>query len=221
MYDLIIELGQTIAKHGLSLSALGTAIFVLLKQRKVKRLLRKRLPALFKDDTDVLNYQDRQIRIENDVKAIRQYLGVPEWNAAETNSIVSGGRHSLISSRWALLGARFARQSTRRQSRMKAYLKKLGSRKFQAFLAITIPNMIVMFGFILGNIDLEGEVNEWMPAINLVIQAIVTAVYQKEESKIDVATVNAGAIPSESAPAAVVVEVSNAAYTSPEDAGNV
>ncbi|WP_214629981.1 hypothetical protein [Paenibacillus agaridevorans] len=70
---------------------------------------------------------------------------------------------------------------------MKAYLKKLGSRKFQAFLAVTIPNIIIMIGFIFGDIDLEGKVNEWMPAINLVIQAIVTAVYQNYETKTDVA----------------------------------
>lgn len=71
---------------------------------------------------------------------------------------------------------------------MKNYLNKLGSRKFQAFLAVTIPNIIIMFGFILGDIDLEGEVNEWMPAINLVIQAITTATYQRAEAKVDAAT---------------------------------
>lgn len=73
---------------------------------------------------------------------------------------------------------------------MKDYLKKLSSRKFQAFLAVTIPNMIIMFGFLLGGIDLEGQVNEWMPAINLVIQAITTAVYQGIEGSVDKA--NAG-----------------------------
>lgn len=80
MYDLILELGQAITKHGLSLSALGTAIFVLLKQRKVKRLLRKRLPWLLRDDADVLNYQDRQIRIEAKVDALMSAGGI-EWDA--------------------------------------------------------------------------------------------------------------------------------------------
>lgn len=70
---------------------------------------------------------------------------------------------------------------------MKLYLAKLGSRKFQAFLAVTIPNLIIMFGFVFGGIDLEGVVNQWMPAINLVIQAITTAAYQSAESKVDVA----------------------------------
>lgn len=68
---------------------------------------------------------------------------------------------------------------------MKEYLKKLGSRKFQAFLAVTIPNMIIMFGFIFGGIDLEGNVNEWMPAINLGIQFVTTAVYQAVEGGVD------------------------------------
>lgn len=62
---------------------------------------------------------------------------------------------------------------------MKLYLAKLGSRKFQAYLAVTIPNLIILFGFIFGNIDLEGRVNEWMPAINLCIQALVTLIYSQ------------------------------------------
>lgn len=80
---------------------------------------------------------------------------------------------------------------------MKEYLKKLGSRKFQAFLAVTIPNMIIMFGFIFGDIDLEGAVNQWMPAINIVIQVIATAVYQMIEGKIDKANANKEQLPPE------------------------
>lgn len=75
---------------------------------------------------------------------------------------------------------------------MKQYLKKLGSRKFQAFLAVTIPNMIIMFGFIFGGIDIEGKVNEWMLAINLVIQAITTAIYQGVEGGVDKANAKGG-----------------------------
>ncbi|MCI3922426.1 hypothetical protein MO973_19525 [Paenibacillus sp. TRM 82003] len=75
---------------------------------------------------------------------------------------------------------------------MKDYLRKLGSRKFQAFLAVTIPNLIIMFGFIFGGIDLEGDVNEWMPAINLVIQAITTAIYQGAEAGVDKANALGG-----------------------------
>lgn len=62
---------------------------------------------------------------------------------------------------------------------MKLYLAKLGSRKFQAYLAVTIPNLIILFGFIFGNVDLEGRVNEWMPAINLGIQTIATFIYSQ------------------------------------------
>jgi hypothetical protein len=52
--------------------------------------------------------------------------------------------------------------------------------------------MIIMFGFIFGDIDLEGEINKWMPAINLVIQAIVSAVYQKIEGDADKAHIGKG-----------------------------
>lgn len=84
MYDFILEIGHAIMRNGLSLSALGTALFVLLKQRKVKRIIRKRLPWLLRDDADVMNYEARQIRIESKLDALMNAGGI-QWDADSLN----------------------------------------------------------------------------------------------------------------------------------------
>lgn len=171
----------------MSPTALVVALIALFKTKRFKRFVGRHAPWMFRDDTDILNYQDRQIRIEDKIDALMSAGGVT-WNAAETNYIASSEKRMLISSRLGRLNVLFAKQHILRGNRtMKTYLKKLGSRKFQAFLAVTIPNMIIMFGFILGDIDLEGKVNEWMPAINLFIQSVTTGIYQWAESRVDVA----------------------------------
>lgn len=194
MYDLIIELGQTIAKHGLSLSALGTAIFVLLKQRKVKRALRKRLPWLLKDDADVMNYEARQIRIENDVRAIKEHLGVREWDAEKKDSLPVGAKVSLIS-RWVDMcrvtsaNVSMVKESTtyfhRRDKTMKAYLKKLTRTKLQAYLLATIMNIALLVGYVMDVQDIQSKVDAWMPMANMTVQTVLTLIYVWVEGSID------------------------------------
>lgn len=216
-YDAALEIAHTIWKNGLSLSALGTALYVLLRQKKVKRMLAKAFPWLRDDDSEIKEYVSNQVVImENqrremhNQRLIMETLVVEGWAAplsqtSQLPSVTDGRKSSLKSICAARVRAVITGASTCRTERlyhsktnegsmitMKAYLKKLGSRKFQAFLAVTIPNMIIMFGFILGDIDLEGQVNQWMPAINLIIQAVATAIYQKIEGNADVARLNAG-----------------------------
>lgn len=191
--DLFLDLVNAINKHGISWAALVAFLIAILKNREaILKLINRG------------KRQETQLdRIEHKLDALMIKEGV-EWSAAETSYIASLERRLLISSRLGRLNAQSVRKFIMRgKRRMKSYLKKLGSRKFQAFLAVTIPNMIIMFGFILGDIDLEGQVNQWMPAINLVIQAITTATYQQAESKSDVASIKAEAIPPESVLTAV------------------
>jgi uncharacterized membrane protein len=76
MYDLIIEMAHTLWKNGFSLTALGTAVFVLLKQRKVKKRLRRYIPWLLEDDSEVKAYIHNQ-------HLIMERLGI-EWNGPES-----------------------------------------------------------------------------------------------------------------------------------------
>lgn len=68
---------------------------------------------------------------------------------------------------------------------MKEYLKKLGKTKFQAFLLVTIINLVSFIAYLTGNLKLNDQVQQWMPVINLLVQAIATAVYQIIEGSID------------------------------------
>lgn len=171
-----------------TIAALLSLAYTLL-EKFGRKLITNQLKRLFhvKDKSAFSTYVENQKRIESKVDMLIKERGLT-WSASEIVYTESTGKRLLTSSQLGRLNALFARKSTMRgKHKMKSYLKKLGSRKFQAFLAVTIPNMIIMFGFILGDIDLEGQVNQWMPAINLVIQAITTATYQQAEGKVDAA----------------------------------
>jgi hypothetical protein len=196
MFDLIVGLGESFIKHGVSLSFIGAALFVVLKQRPSKRWIRRHFPRLLQDDADVINYEARQIRIENDVRAIKAHLGVKE--CVERNDLSqSMGKHSLKSSTKGKLFAPIVSvftatglttYSKRRNKRMKQLLIKWGSRKFQAFLLVTITNMIVFIGFLMGVGDIEERVTEWTPLINVGLQFLAGTVYMMVEGKVDTAT---------------------------------
>ncbi|QHT60676.1 hypothetical protein GXP70_12480 [Paenibacillus lycopersici] len=76
MYDLVLEMAHAVWKNGLSLSALGTAVYVLLKQRKVKRALRRLLPWLLEDDSDIKPYIANQLIIMENQRRALAALGV-------------------------------------------------------------------------------------------------------------------------------------------------
>lgn len=68
---------------------------------------------------------------------------------------------------------------------MKEYLKKLGRTKFQAFLLMTATNITSLIMVLNGSLNVDADVEKWMPAINLVIQLVVSAVYMIVEGSID------------------------------------
>ncbi|MFD0673918.1 hypothetical protein [Cohnella sp. GCM10027633] len=198
MYDIVLEIVHAIMKNGLSLSALGTALFVLLKQRKVKRALRKRLPWLLRDDSDVLNYEARQIRIEAKIDALMSAQEVT-WDAEKNDSSISTEKKSSISS-WAgkssvhIADAYTAKESTttlRGNREMKEYLKKLGRTKFQAFLLATFTNIGLLIGYLMNVNDVQSEVSAYTPLFIGVSQLVAGMVYQWVEGSIDKAKVKA------------------------------
>lgn len=172
---MIFDAIEVFVRYGFSWVAVGV---LLVRNRRLRKYINLHLPKILRDNTD-----SDLAEIKRDVKEIKEHIGVKSSGPIETLSNTEARSYRRLS----LLLQMVKNQKNRRKKKMKLYLAKLGSRKFQAFLAVTIPNLIIMFGFVFGGIDLEGVVNQWMPAINLVIQAITTAAYQSAESKVDVA----------------------------------
>lgn len=70
-------------------------------------------------------------------------------------------------------------------TKMKEYLKKLGSRKFQAFLIIAVTNIIMLTGYLLNVADIQAIADSWMPIINLGVLFVTTIVYQLVQGSVD------------------------------------
>src|SRR5690606_555114 len=87
-------------KNGLTLSALGTVLYVLLKQRRVQKPLRRVFPWLFTNDADIAHYEARQKRIEAKIDALSAHMGVPPCGPYETGKVgVQSLKHSSKPSR--------------------------------------------------------------------------------------------------------------------------
>jgi N-acetylmuramoyl-L-alanine amidase len=76
MYDFLISLLETIFRHGWSLSSAGAIVFLLLKQRKIKKRLKKYFPWMFAEENDVRAYATNQLIILENQKRIMITLGV-------------------------------------------------------------------------------------------------------------------------------------------------
>jgi hypothetical protein len=199
MYDWIIDSLNAVWRHGWSLTALGTAIFALLKQRKVKAQLRRLIPWLFADDSDIRQYVQNQQRIESKIDALLEREGIV-WQSASSNGTtgkVSTRRIGFTSSSAVKSVVRGVVRSiiyliSKGWITMKEYLKKLGRTKFQALLASLIVNIASAVLFMNGTIDIDPEINRWMPVINISVTAISTWVYIFVEGGIDKAKVQGG-----------------------------
>lgn len=84
MYDLLIGLFEAIFRHGWSLSTAGAIVFLLLKQKKMKNQLKRFLPWMFAEDSEIKAYMQNQILIMRNQEQIMLALGV-EPCAADLN----------------------------------------------------------------------------------------------------------------------------------------
>lgn len=76
MYDFILELLSTLFRHGFSVSSAVAIVFLLLRQRKIKKRLSKFFPWMFGDDNDVKAYMGNQLVIMENQQRIMFALGV-------------------------------------------------------------------------------------------------------------------------------------------------
>ncbi|MEF3306693.1 hypothetical protein [Paenibacillus sp. GYB003] len=142
MYDLLIEIGQSFVKHGVSYTALIASLLALLKSSAVKRRLRRFFPWLFREDTE--RYIQNQHRIESKIDLLLQKEGI-EWNASlnGTTGNPSNARTGFIASSAARSAARFvARCITYPIRKGSRSMSKFKSRKF--WMAIISAILVVL-----------------------------------------------------------------------------
>jgi hypothetical protein len=143
MYDLLLEMSHTVWKNGLTLSALGTALYVLLKQRKVKKRLRKFVPWILDDDNEIKEYVQNQKRIEQKVDALLQERGIP-WNAERFGTKVyqANGKTSSTSPWVAFFYAHFAKQ--RMKSNTKRGMRNMNKFKSRKFWMTVVTALLII-----------------------------------------------------------------------------
>lgn len=190
MYDLILELAHNFWKNGLSISAIGTAVYVLLKQRKVKKRLKRYIPYLLADEEVNQTYVNNQHAIMQQLNEISKGLGITCPNGValdEPYTATSLMKSSTLSQEGKI---------------MKSYLKKLGSKKFQAFLLMTATNGLTLYLVLNGVVNIDEELEKYMPAIQTITQLVATSIYLWVEGSLDKARIQNGGSTDEKYPSA-------------------
>lgn len=182
MWDLLNELINITVKYGLSLTTVLLVLGAMFKNKRFRRWMNPHLPPLLRDEDDLQE-------IKKDLKLIKAHLGV-SISAGSSVTMKPAAMSGKLwpRSSWAvssIVGSANKFIISRRVKKMKEYLKKLGRTKFQAFLLTTIANVLLFIGYMTGNIQIEGQLSEWMPAVNLIVQLIVSGVYMWVEGSID------------------------------------
>lgn len=83
MYDFTIGIFESIVKHGLSWSTAAAVLFLILKQRAMKRKLKRYLPFMFKDEEVNQKYVNNQLIIMENQRRIMEVMGL-EWSGPES-----------------------------------------------------------------------------------------------------------------------------------------
>jgi hypothetical protein len=206
MLDWILHAAEMFVRYGLTPTTLIMlsiySVRLTVRNRRIKRRLRKHLPWLIADDeSEVKSYVANQQAIIHNLKRLMERMGM-EWNVptsetskGSTNAhrtfYISSSVGSSVAQDAAQREIRLSTKSnTRRRKNMKEYLKKLGRTKFQALLASIIINGLSVYLFLSGTLDIDGSINFLMPIINMVALTISTCVYILVEGSIDKANVN-------------------------------
>jgi len=201
MYDFLIDVANNIVKHGLSVTTLLGAVFLLLKNPKIKLLIKKSVkktikkwyPFLFNSDSEIKPYVENQRIIMANQKLIMERMGI---ECADTSKVYSKsetsqpkkqrGQSQLLVTTFSIV--RYAKKLMKfGGKKMKNYLKKLGSRKFQSLLLSLIINAVSAYLFFSGTVEIDAVLDAYMPMINLIVGTVSTWLYIWVEGKIDAA----------------------------------
>ena len=144
MYDFLVDLFQVIWRNnGLSLYAGIGIVFVILRQRRFKKRIKKIIPWLFQDDSEVKNYVENQKRIESKLDLLLKERGLT-WNAPiskrlEANTQTNSSRRFILLQR----GLSIVQYVKKRMNlRRKRNMQKFKSRKF--WMAVVTAILVVL-----------------------------------------------------------------------------
>jgi len=195
MYDFLLETLYAIYRNGFSLSALGAVVYVLAKQRKVKKRLRQFIPWLLEDDSEVKPYIENQKLIMANQKLIMERMGIEcadtstNYLRSETSQVKKQRGQSQLLITMFSIARSVGKLMKYGGKKMKNYLRKLGSRKFQSLLLSLIINAVSAYLFFSGVVEIDAILDAYMPMINLIVGTISTWLYIWVEGRIDAANV--------------------------------
>lgn len=138
MYETILEIGYTVIRNGLTWTSALAVLFILLKQRRMKKRLKKVIPWLFQDDHEVKDYVKNQQRIESKLDLLLHERGL-SW-AGHGEAFKQEEAQSLKKSSFL---SQMAKNLKGRVKNM--YLRKLASRKFWALVAALAGTIMILF----------------------------------------------------------------------------
>lgn len=151
------------------------------------------IPWLLEDDSEVKGYIHNQHVIMENQRRIMERMEI-EWHAPTlTVNSEDSAQKKEKSWRWhsiMLLPVRYAKKFTKYGGmKMKEYLRKLGSRKFQSLLLSLIINGVSAYLFFSGVVEIDAVLDAYMPMINLIVGTVSTWLYIWVEGRIDAANV--------------------------------
>ena len=159
MYDYLLGMIESFVKYGMSPTAFIMAIIALFRTKHFKRFFGRYMPMFFRDETDVLYYQARQIRIEQKLDALAKHMGVDpacpdNVVTSRTSSDSANGRRASYLYSWAELWrvpaaapgemSLFMNLKKRRMMKMKKWFRP---DSLTAFGAVIIAAVNRYFGF--------------------------------------------------------------------------
>jgi len=142
MYDFLVDLLQVIWRNGLSLYAGIGIVFVILRQRRFKKQIKKIIPWLFQDDSEVKNYVENQKRIESKLDLLLKERGLT-WSAPiskrlEANTQTNSSRRFILLQR----GLSIVQYVKKRMNLRRMNMQKFKSRKF--WMAVVTAILVVL-----------------------------------------------------------------------------
>lgn len=145
MYETILEIGYTVIRNGLTWTSALAVLFILLKQRNMKKRLKKVIPWLFQGDNEVKDYVKNQQRIESKIDLLLEERGL-SWaaNSSEATTTYSAEKNKTpyISRSVGFITAGSVRRFTNWIIRRMKAMQKFKSRKF--WMAVVTAILVVL-----------------------------------------------------------------------------
>lgn len=156
MYDFIVETISVLFKNGLSLSSLGAVVFLILKQRKMKRRLRRVFPWMFSDDHEVTAYMGNQRRIMDNQERIMRHIGVEPCGDTEK---FNGQDRTILRPSWISSLAEASREKPKGRVKVMNWVKNINKSILVPFFSAIALFVKQVFGYEIPDEWIDGVAN--------------------------------------------------------------